>query len=168
MGDSRIKDVSALLSSFFDDETLRRGERYSEFFGAWQGLVGPRLAAHSRIVDVDKGLLVVEAEHPGWIQLLQLRQSAIVEEVSRRFPELGLRGIAFRLAGQAPRPPAARPGEGGADSGPEPAPERGEEAGPPETTEAPEAPAGPEGPADPAFAALMASLKRTLGSRRDH
>jgi hypothetical protein len=100
MGDSRIKDVSALLSSFFDEEKLRRGERVADFFSSWPSFVGPRLAAHSRVADVDKGLLVVEAEHPGWIQLLQLRQSAILEDVARRYPELRLRGIAFRLSGQ--------------------------------------------------------------------
>jgi hypothetical protein len=100
MGDSRIKDVSSLLSSFFDEDKLHRGERYSDFFSSWSSIVGPRLAAHSRVADVDKGLLIVEAEHPGWIQLLQLRQSGIVEEAARRYPELGLKGIAFRLSGQ--------------------------------------------------------------------
>jgi hypothetical protein len=101
MDDSRIKDVSSLLSSFFEKEKLERGLRYSDFFSSWPGFVGPRLAAHSRVADIEKGLLIVEAEHPGWIQLLQLRQSEILEGVSRRFPELKLRGIGFRLYGKA-------------------------------------------------------------------
>jgi hypothetical protein len=109
MGDSRIKDVSSLLSAFFDEEKLRRGERYSDFFSSWSALVGAKLAAHSRIVDVDKGLLVIEADHPGWIQLLQIRQSAILEAVAQRFPEFTLRGIVFRTTGQgvAPKPRSA-------------------------------------------------------------
>jgi hypothetical protein len=101
MGDSRIKDVSSLLASFFDEGKLRRGERYSDFFSSWPSFVGLRLAAHSRVADVDKGLLIVEAEHPGWIQLLQMRQSNILEGVASRFPELALKGIVFRLSGQA-------------------------------------------------------------------
>jgi len=100
MGDSRVKDISSLLSSFFDEDKLHRGERYNDFFSSWSSIVGPRLSAHSRVADVDKGLLIVEAEHPGWIQLLQLRQSSIVQEASRRYPELGLKGIAFRLSDQ--------------------------------------------------------------------
>jgi hypothetical protein len=98
MGDSRIKDVSSLLSSFFDEDKLRRGERYSDFFSSWPHIVGARLAAHSRVADVDRGLLVVEVEHPGWIQLLQLRQSSILEDTAKCFPELALRGIVFRLS----------------------------------------------------------------------
>ena len=100
MADSRIKDVSSLLSSFFNDDKLRRGELYSDFFNSWSSLVGSRLAAHSKVADVEKGMLVVEAEHPGWIQLLQLRQSGILDEAARRYPELGLKGIAFRLSGR--------------------------------------------------------------------
>jgi hypothetical protein len=99
MGDSRIKDISSLLNSFFDADKLKQGEKYSAFFSSWKELVGERFAAHTRVVDIDKGLLVIEAEHPGWIQLLQIRQSGILAEVARRYPELGLRGIVFRLSG---------------------------------------------------------------------
>ena len=98
MADLRVKDVSSLLSNFFDADKLSRGEKVSSFFASWASLVGPRLAAHSRVMDVHNGLLVIEAEHPGWIQLLQMRQSGILEDVARRYPELGLRGIVFRLA----------------------------------------------------------------------
>ena len=97
MDDSRIKDAASLLSAFFDEEKLRMGSRYTEFFTSWTYLVGERLAAHSRIADIDKGILVVEAEHPGWIQLLQFRQTSILEGVKARFPEFELRSIVFRL-----------------------------------------------------------------------
>lgn len=102
MDDSRIKDVSSLLRAFFDDETARKGGRYAEFFSSWKGIAGDRLASHSRVADIDRHNLVVEAEHPGWIQLLQLRQSEILAAVNRRFPELELRGIVFRLARNGP------------------------------------------------------------------
>lgn len=98
MDDSRIKDVSSLLRAFFDDETAKKGGRYAEFFSSWKGIAGDRLAAHSKVADIDHHNLIVEAEHPGWIQLLQLRQSEILAAVSRRFPELELRGIIFRLS----------------------------------------------------------------------
>jgi hypothetical protein len=97
MDDSRVKDVSSLLSAFFDEEKLKRGEQYQKFFSSWTAVVGSRLAAHSRVADVNKGFLIVEADHPGWIQLLQFRQSEILEDVAKRFPQLGLKGIAFRL-----------------------------------------------------------------------
>jgi hypothetical protein len=151
MGDSRIKDVSALLSSFFNEDKLRKGEEASSFFASWPSFVGPRLAAHSRVADVDKGLLVVEAEHPGWIQLLQLRQSSILEEVARRFPELGLRGIVFRLAGEKRQ---ARPEPVKAQAEPDTVTETDEERDKRERALA--------DISDPEFRALLSSLKRTM------
>ena len=111
MDDSRIKAAREVLSAFFDEEKLRRGGRYAEFFSSWKSLVGEQLAAHSHVSDVKNGVLIVEAEHPGWIQLLQLRQSAILRGLEARFPELGLRSIAFRLGPGRPttEPPERSP-----------------------------------------------------------
>ncbi|HUX36394.1 MAG TPA: DUF721 domain-containing protein [Rectinemataceae bacterium] len=103
MDDSRVKAASEVLSAFFDEEKLRRGGRYAEFFASWKFLVGEQLAAHSHVADIKNGVLFIEAEHPGWIQLLQLRQSAVLTGIANRFPEFGLRSIAFRLG--SPRPP---------------------------------------------------------------
>jgi hypothetical protein len=97
MDDSRIKSARELLEAFFDEEKLRRGRGYAEFFSSWKFLVGEQAAAHSRVADVNNGILVIETEHPGWIQLLQLRQKAILDGIEARYPELNLRSIVFRV-----------------------------------------------------------------------
>ncbi|HUX43022.1 MAG TPA: DUF721 domain-containing protein [Rectinemataceae bacterium] len=104
MDDSRIKTAREVLSAFFDEEKLRRGGRYAEFFASWKFLVGEQLAAHSHIADINNGVLLIEAEHPGWIQLLQLRQTAILDGIATRFPEFNLRSIAFKLGMPRPSP----------------------------------------------------------------
>ena len=158
MDDARIKDVSSLLAKFFDEATLKRGGTYAGFLSSWPSIVGSRLASHSRVADVDKGMLVVEAEHPGWIQLLQLRQSGILEAVAGRFPELELRGIVFRLAKEAPR----------AASGPTAGPSAAAD-GAPAAESIPEAPAGTEGIKDPELRARLQGLKDAMrgGDRID-
>jgi hypothetical protein len=164
MGDSRIKDVSSLLSAFFDEGKIRKGERYADFFASWLSIVGERLAAHSRVADVDKGLLVVEAEHPGWIQLLQLQQSRILAEVSRRYPELEFRGIVFRLAG---RPLGARPPEAAPPPPMKPKSEAEVAEGIAEDEKAwrEQGERAPRTPDDPAFAALFSSLRDAMKDR---
>jgi hypothetical protein len=57
----------------------------------------PAAAVHSEIVELERGVLLVEADHPGWIQLLKTRQTELLSAVQRRYPELNIRGIAFRL-----------------------------------------------------------------------
>ena len=74
---------------------------------AWQGKAGisqsPGLedvpaAAHSRIRELERGLLLIEADHPGWVQILQTKQKELLSAAGRRYPELGIRSIAFRLS----------------------------------------------------------------------
>ena len=108
MADSRIKSVSELLSSFFDQDLVKKGELYSGFGRSWKTIAGSRLGEHSRPVDIHRGILIVEAEHQGWMQLLQLQQDKIMEEIGRKFPDLKISGIAFKLGDPAkPGAPAA-------------------------------------------------------------
>jgi hypothetical protein len=98
MADSRIKSVSDLISVFFDRETTSKGESYGSFRSAWKEIAGERLAGHSRPVDIRHGILIVETEHQGWTQLLQYQQERMLDDIGHRFPELEIRGIAWRLA----------------------------------------------------------------------
>lgn len=97
MADSRIKSASEILSAFFDRDLVKQGEYYALFDKSWKSIAGPRLAPHSRPVDIRHGLLIVETEHQGWIQLLQIQQDKMLGEIQRRFPELGVRTMAFKL-----------------------------------------------------------------------
>ncbi len=106
MADSRIKSVSDLLSSYFDKNLIQEGQQLSGFGRAWKTIAGARLGEHSHPADIRHNILIVETEHQGWTQLLQLQQDRILEEIQRRFPDLGIRGIAWRL-GNEPRLVAA-------------------------------------------------------------
>ena len=109
MADSRIKSVSDLLSSFFDQDIVKKGELYSGFGRSWNLIAGARLGGHSRPVDIRHGILIVETEHQGWMQLLQLQQDRILEEIKGRFPDLNIRGIAFKLGNPAVSGPVKTP-----------------------------------------------------------
>jgi hypothetical protein len=102
-----------LLSSFFDKELLRTAQGYSALFSSWSFLIkeqfgskiGDRVAAHSRIKELEKFILLIETDHPGWIQILQTKQKQLLEAVRRRFPSLQVRGLSFRLSrGDGPGP----------------------------------------------------------------
>jgi hypothetical protein len=95
---------------------MQKAQGYSKLFASWAELTqknGIAAAAdHSRIRELDRGILLVEADHPGWIQILQTRESRLLEDFRRRFPDLGISGISLMLSrgGQ---------GAGGAEDGPE-------------------------------------------------
>lgn len=61
--------------------------------------LGERLAGNTRVVDLKKGILLVETDHSGWIQYLRMYQKFIITGLKREFPNLQINTMAFRLAG---------------------------------------------------------------------
>jgi hypothetical protein len=127
-----VKKAGELLSAILDDGILQKARGYHDLFSAWKSIAGESLFAHSRIVELEKSILMVEADHPGWIQILQTRQKDLLDGVCRRFPELTIHGIAFRLSREGgpeqdaiPRTVTALPEEPAAE-------ETGEQGMPPE------------------------------------
>ena len=97
-----MKKAGDLLSAILDENILGKAREHSRLFSAWEHLNSKHgiaaAANHSRIQDIRLGVLVVEADHPGWIQILQTKENALLSDLQRSFPGLGISGIAFRLS----------------------------------------------------------------------
>ncbi|MDR1031244.1 MAG: DUF721 domain-containing protein [Treponema sp.] len=95
-----MKKAGELLSFFFDEKTLDKAQGYSELFAFWASAVKTHKIAsavdHSRIVECERHVLLIEADHPGWIQLLQTKQRELLRTFRGRFPDIT--GISFRLS----------------------------------------------------------------------
>ena len=93
------------------------GAPEARIYRVWDAILGGDLAGRARLRDIDRGRLVVEVDHPAWMQLVQMRQRQILRRVQRRFPELGVtrmhllvsRGVPAAESGSAPEPPPAPP-----------------------------------------------------------
>ena len=59
--------------------------------------LGERLAANTRVVDLKKGVLIIESDHPGWIQYLKFYQKFILKGLQMESPDLKIKSFAFRL-----------------------------------------------------------------------
>ncbi len=97
MADSPIRKASDLLASILPAESMDKTNMWSEFFRSWKFIAGERFCVHAKPVDVRNGIVIVEADHPGWIQLMQFEQNRMLKKFQNNFPELALRGIAFKV-----------------------------------------------------------------------
>lgn len=103
-----MKKIGDILGVFFDEKTLEKAKGYGRLFSSasWESLTKkcglPAAVSHSRIVSLEHSMLRVEADHPGWIQLLQTKQRELLNEMRRLFPELEIRGISFMLFKSGP------------------------------------------------------------------
>ena len=62
----------------------------ARIFQVWDEILGADVTGHAQLRDVDRGRLIIEVDHPAWMQLVQMRQRQILGRVQRRFPQLGV------------------------------------------------------------------------------
>ena len=109
----RASDIIAeMFRDHFEPGFVENARTTGSLFSSWSAVVAdvcpnrgdfkkediPAAAVHSRIGNLERGLLLVEADHPGWMQLLQTKQADLLLAVQRRYPDLDIRSIAFRLS----------------------------------------------------------------------
>jgi hypothetical protein len=101
-----VKKAGDLLSVVLDKKTLGIAKGYSRLFSAWEQLTkkyGIAAAAdHSRVIDLKRGVLLIETDHPGWTQIIQTREQELLSDLHNTFPELKINGIAFVLSKTPP------------------------------------------------------------------
>ncbi|MDR2193661.1 MAG: DUF721 domain-containing protein [Treponema sp.] len=97
-----MKKAGELLSLFFDEHTSRNAQVIAEMFTSWTAIAKeqhiPSVIDHAHIVEFERHIVLIEADHPGWIQILQTKQREFLESFKQKFPELTIRGISFRLS----------------------------------------------------------------------
>ena len=92
-----MKKVGDLLKEFLREKGWLAANPYEPLFSRWREIAGESLAPHARLVDVQNGMLLVEVDHPGWLQMLQLRTQAVLEAARRAAPLAAIEGIRSRL-----------------------------------------------------------------------
>jgi len=107
-----MKRAGEIFSALFDEEMTRKADGYSDFISCWKDIMEKNhvaaAAAHSRIRSLDKGLVWIEVDHPGWKQILQTKESKLLYDFRYRFPELDISGLAIVLS-RPGRPPGEQP-----------------------------------------------------------
>ena len=96
-----MKTAGDVLSTLFDERFMKKAQSYSRLFDSWKDITtknGIAAAAdHCRIKELDKGILLLETDHPGWKQILQTKQSKLLNDFRMRFPQLEISGISLML-----------------------------------------------------------------------
>jgi len=96
--------IGDLLKDFFDQGFLEEAKNASDFFHCWPDALKSvnlsRAADHSRLADLRREVVIIEADHPGWVQLLQTRQEALLGFLQKfcASKDITVNGISFRLA----------------------------------------------------------------------
>ena len=86
-----------LLKNIFKNKIFEKADKFSSFFRRWQMIVGEKLEKHTRVIDIKNHTLIVEADHPGWLQLLYIKKAKVLFLVKKLYPELKIKKMRIFL-----------------------------------------------------------------------
>ena len=93
-----MKKASDIIGAMMDSLLQNAGQKEAvSLFSAWTEIVGTDEGAHSKIEEIEDGIVYVKVDHPGWLQRLELKKKNIMSKLKSNYPELSVRGIRFRL-----------------------------------------------------------------------
>ena len=92
-----MERVGDILKALLSEGTLKKGQKYISFYSSWDQIVGEPLSHHTKAVDVQRGSLIVQVDHPGWFQMFRFKEKEILRRVSKRFPDLKIKNIKVRV-----------------------------------------------------------------------
>jgi hypothetical protein len=101
-----LERAGDILKELLKRRALSPAKAYMAFFRQWDDLVEDPLAAHIKPVDIKGHNLLLEADHPGWLQLLQFKENGLLKKIQVRYPELSIRAIRTRVSVKNSKPEA--------------------------------------------------------------
>lgn len=104
------RNVNDILNSLFENISKKELNNVMNMKKGWKSVVssikskknksiGEILEAHSRPVELKNNILLIETDHPGYIQTLQMYNSYILKGINYKFPELNIKTLSYRLKG---------------------------------------------------------------------
>jgi predicted nucleic acid-binding Zn ribbon protein len=96
--------ISSVLSKMFGKENIYAAKKNKSIFDSWDYILEKTFLTmngaenHSRVVNFSNGILTIEADHTGWIQIIQTEKNKILGIINQNFQELRVEEIEVGLA----------------------------------------------------------------------
>ncbi len=88
-----MKKASEFIDSLMNSFKLEEHSTSLDLFSTWESMAGADIGAHSTLKEIDGNTLVVEVDHPGWIQIISLRKKEILNKLDTHFAALYIKDI---------------------------------------------------------------------------
>ena len=74
---NEIFQMNGIVTNVFD-EVMNRYNNKNSLSNIWEEVIkkiynyGSKLSGHTKVIDLKNGILLIESDHPGWNQILQI------------------------------------------------------------------------------------------------
>ena len=93
-----MEKIGDFLKKLLDKNEVTLNNNYNSFFKSWDKIAGEPLSAYSKVIDISRNQLIVQVDHPGWMQMFQFKERKILKEIQKNYPELKIKALKFILA----------------------------------------------------------------------
>jgi predicted nucleic acid-binding Zn ribbon protein len=92
-----MKKIGDLLREYLRERGWLGEDPSSPIFLSWKTISGEPFSAHSRPLEIEDGVLIVEVDHPGWLQLMNMKKAALLSAIGEAAPRAEVRDVTLRL-----------------------------------------------------------------------
>ena len=104
------RKVDEIISNIFENISTEKMNENINMINSWKSVlmsinsrtnknIGNLLVSHTKVIDLKNKVLLIETDHPGYIQTLQMYNSYILRGLKQKVPELEIKYLSFRLKG---------------------------------------------------------------------
>lgn len=105
---SNSEIMKGILENLISDADKKKMEESSNFVSIWKSILysiksvvnpnnGSNMFHHSRLIDIKDTTLILEVDHPGFIQLFETHKKYILKGLEMKVPELKIKNISYNL-----------------------------------------------------------------------
>lgn len=105
---SAQKMITETVSSLFKNISSEKMRQSKDLSKKWETILlsikssvipdcGQKMLDHSRIIDIENEIMIIEIDHPGWMQLFETYRSYILKGIQLRIPELNIKTLSYKL-----------------------------------------------------------------------
>ena len=105
---SNSEIMKGVLEGLLSDVNRNRLNDSSNILEKWKSIItsirsvvnpdcGKNMYFHSRIIDIKDDVIILQVDHPGFIQLFENHKKYILRGIQMKIPQLRIRNITYRL-----------------------------------------------------------------------
>ena len=98
--------VNGTITSLFSNISNKKVYEARNIYLVWESILhsikssvipncGEKLLEHSKIIDIKDNILVIEVDHPGWIQLFETYKKYILRGIEIKIPEIVITSLSY-------------------------------------------------------------------------
>jgi predicted nucleic acid-binding Zn ribbon protein len=92
-----LKRIGDLLAEYLRQRGWQADDPCAKIFLDWNATVGEPFCEHTKPVELTDGVLSIEADHPGWLQMVSLKKASLLGAIRKAAPRANITEIKARL-----------------------------------------------------------------------